>query len=268
MSSHDDQATTTTTDDMIISPIPTVGNLIHGNASVPLAISQDTDWGLSDLDILVRNNLEVFQASEDDVLSAHLDGKFPIKCGQIGVRCIHCARNNVEGARRGAVMYPYSLNSLFESTRILQIMHLEQCSHVPDDLKKKISSFKRSLFSMGTMALASSLRRYYTVSAKSLGLFDKDNEDGIFVGEKPEIMVEVPKATNHVNPFDSYNHCAARSSYCRERMMSTSLIDPISPISVISFEISSSACTIEEVPENEIETSNSHTTGSQALVVV
>ena len=140
MSSHDDQATTTTTDDMIISPIPTVGNLIHGNASVLLAISQDTDWGLSDLDILVRNNLEVFQASEDDVLSAHLDGKFPIKCGQIGVRCIHCARNNVEGARRGAVMYPYSLNSLFESTRILQIMHLEQCSHVPDDLKKKISS--------------------------------------------------------------------------------------------------------------------------------
>jgi len=268
MSAHDDPSKTTAINDMIPSPIPTVENLIHGDAAISLAIPQDTEWGLSDLDILVRNNLEVFQATEDDVLSAHLDGKFPINCGQIGIRCIYCAHKNVEGARRGAVMYPYSLNSLFECTRILQIMHLEQCPHVPDDLRKKIASLKRSFFSIGTMALSSSLRRYYIVSAKSLGLFDKDDEDGIYVGEKPNIMMEVPK-TNHANPFDSYCHCASPSTYARERMIS---INVMSPTSVMSFGLtssvlSSSVC-IEEVPENEIESSNSLSTGSQALVLV
>jgi len=136
---------------------------------VLLALPQDKDW-LSDMDCFVRNNVEIFSATENDLVIAKTDKKYPIKLGQVGLRCIHCAGSGM-GARREAVMYPYSVSGIYESVRDFQKLHLDYCPHLLPELKGAMSKLTR-----GCSSLSSVLRRYYVQAARALGLFD--SEDG------------------------------------------------------------------------------------------
>lgn len=136
---------------------------------VLLALPQDKDW-LSDMDCFVRNNVEIFSATENDLAIAKTDKKYPIKLGQVGLRCMHCAGSSM-GARREAVMYPYSISGIYESVRDFQKLHLDYCPHLPPDLKGAMGKLTH-----GCSSLSSVLRRYYVQAARALGLFD--SEDG------------------------------------------------------------------------------------------
>jgi hypothetical protein len=136
---------------------------------IVLALPQDKDW-LSDMDCFVRNNVEIFSASENDLALARSDKKYPIKLGQVGLRCIHCAASS-QGARLEAVMYPYSVSSIYESVRDFQRLHLEMCPCLPTDSKSAMGKL-----TTGCSSLSSVLRRYYVQAARALGLFD--SEDG------------------------------------------------------------------------------------------
>ncbi len=142
---------------------------------VLLAIPEDKDW-LSDMDCYVRKNIEVFTSTQYDVKDAAADRKYPIKVGQVGIRCVHCAKTPA-GARSAAVSYPYSISGIYESVREFQRMHLETCLNVPKDTKQ--ASVK---FGGGSASLSSVLRRYYVQAARALGLFDTQ-DDGIGAGK-------------------------------------------------------------------------------------
>lgn len=142
---------------------------------VLLAIPEDKDW-LSDMDCFVRNNIEVFSAKQLDVDDAAADRKYPIKLGQVGIRCVHCAVT-AEGARGAAVSYPYSISGIYESVREFQRLHLDGCQNIPQD---------RELGS-GASSLSSVLRRYYVQAARALGLFDTQDA-GICAGANPVPM--------------------------------------------------------------------------------
>lgn len=147
---------------------------------VLLAIPEDKDW-LSDMDCFVRNNIEVFSSKQLDVESAAADRKYPIRIGQVGIRCIHCAMAS-EGARGAAVAYPYSISGIYESVREFQRLHLDSCQHFPKDLKAASEKL-----GTGAASLSSVLRRYYVQAARALGLFDTD-DGGIRAGGTPVPM--------------------------------------------------------------------------------
>ena len=154
---------------------------------VLLAIHEDKDW-LSDMDCFVRNNIEVFSSKLHDVDDAVADRKYPIKLGQVGIRCIHCA-SSTGGARGAAVAYPYSISGIYESVREFQRLHLENCPHLPLELKE---TSKR--LGSGASSLSSVLRRYYVQAARALGLYDT-TDSGIKVGGTP-----VPMSTTGFQP--------------------------------------------------------------------
>jgi hypothetical protein len=161
------------------------------SSRVLLAIPEDREW-LSDTDCFVRRQLEVFCATAQDVIAASEDRKYPIKEGQVGIRCIHCAMTkNGTGARGPAVAYPFSINGLFESAREIERMHLGSrevvagrdslmitCENLPLSAKEKFESLKGAAAS-----LSSVLRKYFVLAAKALGL--RDTMDGIRAGAEP-----------------------------------------------------------------------------------
>ena len=147
---------------------------------VLLAIPEDKDW-LSDMDCYIRNNIEVFSAKQSDVDSALSDRKYPIKIGQVGIRCIHCANNIPAGAKGAGVSYPYSVSGIYESVREFQRLHLDTCKNVPKELKEGSQKLVNKASS-----LSSVLRRYYVQAARALGLYD--TEDGIRAGGTPVPM--------------------------------------------------------------------------------
>jgi hypothetical protein len=147
---------------------------------VLLAIPEDKDW-LSDMDCFVRKKIEVFASKQSDVENAAADRKYPIKVGQVGIRCVYCAMTR-GGARNSAVFYPYSISGIYESVREFQRMHLETCPNIPKDIKEASEKLEG-----GTASLSSVLRRYYVQAARALGLFDTQ-DDGIAAGGKPVPM--------------------------------------------------------------------------------
>jgi len=144
---------------------------------VLLAIPEDKDW-LSDLDCFVRKNIEVFSAKQTDIDDAAADRKYPIKLGQVGIRCVHCAVT-VKGARGVAIAYPYSISGIYESVREFQRLHLDGCQNIP-----------HNKLGIGASSLSSVLRRYYVQAARALGLFDTQDA-GICAGANPVPMSTV-----------------------------------------------------------------------------
>ena len=164
------------------------------SSRVLLAIPEDREW-LSDTDCFVRRQLEVFCATAQDVEAAVEDRKYPIKEGQVGIRCIHCAMTkNGYGARGPAVAYPFSISGLFESAREIERTHLGSrenvgsrdslmitCENLPLSAKEKLESLKGAASS-----LSSVLRKYFILGAKALGL--RDTVSGIRAGADPILL--------------------------------------------------------------------------------
>jgi hypothetical protein len=147
---------------------------------VLLGIAEDREW-ISDMDCFIRANVEIFCATGYDADGATDDLKHPINVGRVGIRCLHCSIAEKEFILRGtAVMYPYSINEIFDSVREFQRMHLTSCPNLPDDVKRKMDSFQ------GSTSLTSFLRKFYLLGAKALGLFD--TSDGIRAGGERTLM--------------------------------------------------------------------------------
>ena len=134
------------------------------NSRILLAIVEDTEW-LSDMDCFIRRNLEVFCATDHDVDIASSDRKYPVTPGQVGIRCVHCARAK-EVTCGNAVAYPYSISGIYESVREFQRLHMDACPNLPSSAKTKLAGFK------GSSSLSSVLRKYYVLAAKALGMID------------------------------------------------------------------------------------------------
>ena len=150
---------------------------------VSLAVAQDKDW-LSDLDCFIREQVEVFCATSNDVKNAA--EIVPIKPGQVGLRWIHSAKAaaNTEGgsSNNAAVKYPHSVSGIYDSVQELCSQHLDDCPNLTSEMKSKMSKMAEST------SASSTLRRYYVQAAGALGLFDSD-EGGVRAGGRVIPMV-------------------------------------------------------------------------------
>jgi hypothetical protein len=86
-------------------PRPMAGNISPG---IPLSLNCDGDE-LSEYQILVRRQLEIFEASQEDVSSNTQGRKKQVVLGQAGIRCKHCSPFPLRQRGKGAVYYPTKL---------------------------------------------------------------------------------------------------------------------------------------------------------------
>ena len=83
-----------------------VGNTRRG---ISLSLSVDSEM-LSEYQLLVRQQLELFEAGPEDVESNTQGRKKQVLVGQVGLRCKHCAAYPLRARGRGAVYYPTKLS--------------------------------------------------------------------------------------------------------------------------------------------------------------
>eukprot|EP00977_Amphora_coffeiformis_P006615 scaffold1428_cov159-Amphora_coffeaeformis.AAC.5 len=82
------------------------GNTRRG---ISLSLSVDSEM-LSEYQLLVRQQLELFEAGPEDVESNTQGRKKQVAVGQVGLRCKHCAAYPLRARGRGAVYYPAKLS--------------------------------------------------------------------------------------------------------------------------------------------------------------
>jgi hypothetical protein len=75
---------------------------------------------LTSYQCLLRKQLELFEANEEDVRYSTRQGRTaPIKLGQVGVRCRHCSGLNLSARTKGASYYSQTIEGIYQVREIV-----------------------------------------------------------------------------------------------------------------------------------------------------
>lgn len=91
---------------------------------------------IAPLDVLTCQNVEMFQATAADVADheSSTSGGMSVTVGQIGFRCIHCAKSPFAKAELSSI-FPAAVGSLVASLHVMTDVHFSKCTNIPQEAK-------------------------------------------------------------------------------------------------------------------------------------
>ena len=93
---------------------------------VPMSCGTDVHF-LSPLHCFVRRHVEFFEASQQDLAAPSPGRKVRIQLGQVGLRCIHCARLPPKQRVKRALCYPQSVGGIYHAVSNMKFDHFGIC---------------------------------------------------------------------------------------------------------------------------------------------
>lgn len=147
---------------------------------VPLALPSD-QYKLNSHQVFLRQQIEVFTATQQDA-ETHARGRNkPVTVGQVGIRCRHCAKLPITRRQKGSAYYPGTLLMLYQAAQNMGSSHMQNgiCNAMPENIKTAFAGLTARKASNSGAG-----RPYWAESAEKLGLVD--TEDGIrFIRDLP-----------------------------------------------------------------------------------
>jgi len=135
------------------------------------------DEALSPYQCMVRQQIELFEAVEEDVNTNAQGRNRPICLGQVGIRCRHCSFLPPKLRSRGAMYYPTKLEGLYQATQNMATGHLcEYCPQIPDRIKHTLRTLRDDKASAGGG------KKYWADGVRALGVYESN---GILRFKKP-----------------------------------------------------------------------------------
>ncbi|GAX11616.1 hypothetical protein FisN_1Lh018 [Fistulifera solaris] len=140
--------------------------------SMPLALRSDSIV-LSEYQVLLREQIELFEATADDTRPHDQGRKRQVVVGQVGIRCRFC-QDVVRAARsRGAVYFPVRLENLYQAGQNMGSNHFcRTCPRIPQELKDKMIQLAHESSRSST---SGSGKKYWSDGVKALGVTEHEN---------------------------------------------------------------------------------------------
>jgi hypothetical protein len=148
----------------------------NGPRCLPAPASGPMDVHLLSMrQVFLRQQIEIFAATEVEAFSHARGRNKRIQFGQVGIRCRHCAHMSVVNRPKGSTYFPSALAGLYQAAQNMCSAHLQTgvCTGMPESIQQEFTR----LLSM-PKACSGSGRKYWAESAKRFGLVDTDQ--GIF----------------------------------------------------------------------------------------
>ena len=81
----------------------------------PILLHMDTDEEvLTEYQVLLRKQIELFEANEEDIKGSAQGRNTPIILGQVGIRCRFCSSLTSSSRPRGAVYYSQTIDGIYQ----------------------------------------------------------------------------------------------------------------------------------------------------------
>jgi hypothetical protein len=173
---------------------------------------------LSDYQILVRQQLELFEADERDVECNTQGRKRPVTIHQVGLRCRHCALTPYRHRGRGAVYYPAKLEGVYQAAQNMAGSHLCKpgvCPHLPPLQQQQLKELRSRRDN------ASGGKQYWADGCRALGLAETPNH-GLRFTANTENASLFPSASSSIPASSSIDPLAGSNN---EGSMATSRVD-------------------------------------------
>jgi hypothetical protein len=150
-----------------------------------LLVRPSTDQGkLSEYQFLLRQQIEIFEANDDDVRT-HVRGRNKqVMQGQVGLRCRHCAHLPVSIRQKGASYFPSNKLGIYQAAQNMSNSHFQHglCATMPDRIKIQFSVVTNSRHSAANHGTG---RSYWSRSASRMGLVDTEQHGIRFLPNLP-----------------------------------------------------------------------------------
>ena len=201
------------------SEIRTIGNPTNPNLELILLLGMPNDMNcLSESLCIVRNNIEVFTATELDVRAPAPGRKKPVQFGQVGLRCVYCRLLPSKERKKRACAFPASVKRIYRSVIDMKLDHFKVCPCVPPGLKAKLCELQEaSKRSTGVTV------QYFDHAAKLMGLVDV--KDGVGIDLK-RVGLE--------GPFQDTANTSSTNSQKRRLPMMYSNVRQVQPQAILS----------------------------------
>jgi len=171
------------------SEIRTIGNP-SGNSGLILLLAMPQDRHcLSETLCIVRNNVEVFTATDADINAPAPGRKRPIQIGQVGLRCVYCRMCNTRDRVKRATCFPSSMKRIYRAVIDMKLDHFKNCPYVPQGLKNRLDQLQA-----GSTRSTGMTVQYFVKSAQEMGMVDL--EDGVSIDLKRVGKAEVMELIN------------------------------------------------------------------------
>eukprot|EP00934_Nitzschia_sp_Nitz4_P007633 Nitzschia sp. Nitz4//scaffold149_size55946//12003//13827//NITZ4_006588-RA/size55946-exonerate_est2genome-gene-0.18-mRNA-1//1//CDS//3329536791//7623//frame0 len=113
-------------------------NLTSEGKSVLLFVPKDESI-LSTYQCMVRKQIELFEATDDDVQFTISKMSKPVVLGQVGIRCRHCAVLPQYARPKAAVYFPRTLDSMYQFGQNMVKNHLAvPCKKIPTETQQRL----------------------------------------------------------------------------------------------------------------------------------
>jgi len=145
-----------------------------------LAIPSDTRF-LDPVHMFLRSiSIELFITTNDHMMCPGR-GARPSKVGQVGLRCAYCKNVPRQDLTRQAICYPSKRDTIFESVRNYQRVHLEECPCISQQIKIQYKNLLEA--DSPNKKSQRFVKAYYSEAATELGLVDSPK--GLVFGALP-----------------------------------------------------------------------------------
>ena len=96
-----------------------------------------------------------------------------IEMGQVGIRCVHCARAHPSQRSPGASFYPSKRDGIYQAAQNLGNIHiLETCPFVPMEVRENLHCL------LAQKATSKRGKKAWADRAIALGVYDDETNDG------------------------------------------------------------------------------------------
>jgi hypothetical protein len=167
-------ATSVASSNLLLPPAAAVANTAGhpeeaAASSIPyrcigLYIEQD-DNNLSPYQCLVREQIDLFEATEADIQRSAQGRNRAIVLRQVGIRCRHCGKLPSKKRARGAVFFPSQLIGLYQTAQNLANSHLvKDCFEIPKATREDLLRIRQKELGGKTRKSAYGGGRHYWAS--------------------------------------------------------------------------------------------------------
>lgn len=139
------------------------------------------DHMLSKYQCLIRKQIELFAAGNEDTCTIGQGRNRRVQDGQVGIRCKHC-RNIPKMARtKGAVYFPFKTDNVYQACQNMAAVHFfDKCPNIPKETKvelQRLAAEPKSTTGGG--------KRYWSEAIRAAGIVE-DTEGRLGFGKKDE----------------------------------------------------------------------------------
>jgi len=145
------------------------------HSPLPKVVShKDDDTVLSGHQVLLRKQIEAFEADQHDSATHTRGRNKAIILHQVGIRCRHCGHRPVNERAKGSTYYPTSVMGLYQAAQNMCHTHMQSgiCKDMPQEIKDEFVELLKTKY-----LYVGAGRAYWARTAKGIGLYD--TEEGI-----------------------------------------------------------------------------------------